>query len=430
MGNQNSHSAPVVLGEPVSTSNATTSAPAAAQELAKEEPAPAKLDLVFTMDCTGSMGSYIQSAKQNIELIARRLADAKGYDLRFGLVAYRDHPPQDQTFVTKSFPFTSHVQEMQQRLSTLRAQGGGDGPEAVAAALRTTRLMNWRDDATKVVIFIADAPPHGLGEDGDGFPDGAPDGVDPLVELDEISKSGICIYTVGCQPALSGYRFAVDFFVGVAERTNGQAVSLGSASALADVILGSAIEEVELQKLGDELARDVQAIRATAPGIDDEQAMEQVSRLWQAKGHRTSVMRGHTVLKSKHAGVVRCSASLASAKASLTAVAPAAAPPPRGAVHAAPHRACSRRGVPLARRRAAKYCDPGPMEAEEYVDALKAACPGASAPCDDSDEEPTFRSCGAAFGGAASKSVAVEEDVISTAQVARLYQSRKKRGAL
>ena len=34
-----------------------------------------KLDLVFTMDVTGSMGSYINAAKKNIKAIARRLSD-------------------------------------------------------------------------------------------------------------------------------------------------------------------------------------------------------------------------------------------------------------------------------------------------------------------------------------------------------------------
>merc|ERR1712137_400401 len=145
---------PVVVGQPVVEPTVPAPAPAPAAPSATS-----KLDLVFTFDCTGSMGSYIQSAKQNMELIARRLSDAEGYDLRFGLVAYRDHPPQDQTFVTKAFPFSSSVAEMQAHLRTLSAQGGGDGPEAVAAALHTTLNMDWREDATKICILIADAPP-------------------------------------------------------------------------------------------------------------------------------------------------------------------------------------------------------------------------------------------------------------------------------
>ena len=48
---------------------------------------------------------------------------------------------------------------------------GGDRPEAVADALHDVLKLSWRDDATKICVFITDAPPHGLVQ-RDGFPDG------------------------------------------------------------------------------------------------------------------------------------------------------------------------------------------------------------------------------------------------------------------
>jgi hypothetical protein len=53
-------------------------------------------------------------------------------------------------------------------LSGLYASGGGDGPEAVTAALAEALNMDWREYASKMVVLIADAPPHGIGEYGDG----------------------------------------------------------------------------------------------------------------------------------------------------------------------------------------------------------------------------------------------------------------------
>jgi hypothetical protein len=53
-------------------------------------------------------------------------------------------------------------------LGTLYASGGGDGPEAVTAALAEALNMDWRPEASKMVVLIADAPPHGIGEYGDG----------------------------------------------------------------------------------------------------------------------------------------------------------------------------------------------------------------------------------------------------------------------
>lgn len=57
---------------------------------------------------------------------------------------------------------------MHKNLSSLYASGGGDGPEAVTAALAEVLNMEWRPNASKMVVLIADAPPHGIGEYGDG----------------------------------------------------------------------------------------------------------------------------------------------------------------------------------------------------------------------------------------------------------------------
>jgi hypothetical protein len=130
-------------------------------------------DLVFVQDCTGSQGTYISSATRNIEAICAHIFKSgrlqSTEDLRVGLVAFRDHPPQDHTYVTKNFGFSSDISQVQRHLSTLYASGGGDGPEAVTAALAEALNMEWRQYASKMVVLIADAPPHGIGEYGDGM---------------------------------------------------------------------------------------------------------------------------------------------------------------------------------------------------------------------------------------------------------------------
>ena len=129
-------------------------------------------DLVFIQDCTGSQGTYISSATKNIESICANIFESgklqSPEDLRVGLVAFRDHPPQDHTYITKNFGFSSDISQVHKHLSGLYASGGGDGPEAVTAALAETLNMDWREYASKMVVLIADAPPHGIGEYGDG----------------------------------------------------------------------------------------------------------------------------------------------------------------------------------------------------------------------------------------------------------------------
>ena len=129
-------------------------------------------DVVFLQDTTGSQGPYIQSARKAIRDICDKIAASAEIpkdQIRFGLIAFRDHPPQDNTYVTKNFGFTSDVEVMQKNLSNLVAAGGGDGPEAQTAALAEALDMSWSENAVKIVILITDAPPHGLGENGDGF---------------------------------------------------------------------------------------------------------------------------------------------------------------------------------------------------------------------------------------------------------------------
>jgi len=58
-----------------------------------------ELDLVFAFDCTASMGAHLQQAQANVRTIAREIAAAERASVRMALVAYRDHPPEDRSFV-------------------------------------------------------------------------------------------------------------------------------------------------------------------------------------------------------------------------------------------------------------------------------------------------------------------------------------------
>jgi hypothetical protein len=59
------------------------------------------LDLAFAMDTTGSMGCYIDTARNSIREIVEEIVAKESSDVRLALVKYRDHPPQDRTYVTQ-----------------------------------------------------------------------------------------------------------------------------------------------------------------------------------------------------------------------------------------------------------------------------------------------------------------------------------------
>jgi Mg-chelatase subunit ChlD len=123
-------------------------------------PDRARLDLVFLVDATGSMGDEIGKLKASLRSIADEVAGLPSRpDLCFALVAYRD---KGDAFVLRSHDFTNDLGAFQRVLDRLQADGGGDYPEAMNQALHeTVHRLAWRGDgATRMVLLLADAPPH------------------------------------------------------------------------------------------------------------------------------------------------------------------------------------------------------------------------------------------------------------------------------
>jgi Mg-chelatase subunit ChlD len=121
----------------------------------------AKLDLVFLIDATGSMADEIDKLKATLRTIVAEVSRLPSRpDLCLGLVAYRD---RGDAFLLRSHDFTNDVGGfLQGALYPLHAGGGGDYPEAMNEALHeTVHRLSWRGDgATRMVVLLADAPPH------------------------------------------------------------------------------------------------------------------------------------------------------------------------------------------------------------------------------------------------------------------------------
>ena len=120
-----------------------------------------KIDVVFVLDTTGSMGGLIQTAKEKIWSIATTMASAQQTpEIRIGLVAYRD---RGDAYVTKIVDLSSDLDSVYAALMDFEANGGGDTPESVNKALYdAVHNMSWsQEDQTYQVIFlVGDAPPH------------------------------------------------------------------------------------------------------------------------------------------------------------------------------------------------------------------------------------------------------------------------------
>ena len=118
-----------------------------------------RLDLVFMIDATGSMGDEINKLKASMRAMADQIAQLPGQpDICYGLVAYRD---RGDAFITRTHDFTNDLAAFQNQLARVHAQGGGDTPEALNEALHeVVHALSWRADAARMVVLVADAPPH------------------------------------------------------------------------------------------------------------------------------------------------------------------------------------------------------------------------------------------------------------------------------
>ena len=121
----------------------------------------ARIDVLFVLDTTGSMGGLIASAKDKIWSIANTLAQGQpAPKIRMGLVGYRD---KGDAYVTKFTQLADDLDSVYSVLMAFRAGGGGDGPEHVNRALHeavTEAKWDKSKSTYKVIFLVGDAPPH------------------------------------------------------------------------------------------------------------------------------------------------------------------------------------------------------------------------------------------------------------------------------
>ncbi|KAL4467277.1 hypothetical protein ABPG72_010084 [Tetrahymena utriculariae] len=156
-----------------------------------------ELDLMFIMDCTGSMSGWIQAVKDEILSIIAAIKDVnKGNtSIRISFIGYRDYGSIQRFSI---FDFSSEIDSFQNFLGSVQAEGGNDAQEDVAGGFKHANLQQWKSQA-KYAVFIADCPAHGKeysDAHGDRYPDGDPDGIDLKQEFKNLIKKGVKLYSI------------------------------------------------------------------------------------------------------------------------------------------------------------------------------------------------------------------------------------------
>lgn len=128
------------------------------------------LELLIVMDTTGSMGDQIEDLRSTLETIVSVLSRLSK-NLKVGVVAYRDH---GEEYVVRGFalrrvePENEGMRELGRFISEMKADGGGDVPEAAAEAMQAaihpdagwTPLAKLPEGSRQIILLVADAPGH------------------------------------------------------------------------------------------------------------------------------------------------------------------------------------------------------------------------------------------------------------------------------
>jgi Mg-chelatase subunit ChlD len=171
-----------------------------------------RADVIFTFDCTGSMGVEIKAVQAAI-LDFADLFEKENIRLRLGLIEFRDRTIGEE-IKHHSFSgeeFTQDAVAFKSAISGLEAMGGGPEPESSFDALMMACRAKW-GDGQKVIVHITDAPPQTPDKDTKSVDEVISEfesvGIDQFYTLNHPSKPDHEVYRRLYEPAcVSGMQF-------------------------------------------------------------------------------------------------------------------------------------------------------------------------------------------------------------------------------
>ena len=202
-----------------------------------------KVDIVWAVDATGSMGDEIEYLKTELlDVIGRAQGHNPELEFRMGTVFYRD---KGDEYITKSSGLSPDITQTVEFIRKQFAGGGGDYPEAVHSALEEAIFsQKWNDQAiARICFLVLDASPHA----------DQPEVIASLQRsIREAARLGIRIVPVTASGIQKDTEFLMKFF-GLA--TNGTYVFLTDHSGIGGKHIEPTTDEYKVELLNDLLVR-------------------------------------------------------------------------------------------------------------------------------------------------------------------------------
>ena len=217
------------------------------------------IDIVFSMDTTGSMFPCLAQVRRHIDQTAKRLFDTIP-NLRIGIIAHGDYCDERTSYVTKHLQLTNDASAVSKFVHSVGATGGGDFPECYELVLHEARLMmNWTPGSKRVLAVVGDATPHP--------PAHNPKRLDWRQELDYLTDIGVLVHGVQCLNSST----ARSFYAELASRTGGAHLSLSQFNEATEMLLAVAYQQQSpeaLQTFEEEVVKNKRMTRSLS-GIFD-----------------------------------------------------------------------------------------------------------------------------------------------------------------
>ncbi len=125
---------------------------------------PAKADIYFLADTTGSMASILNAVQAGANNVLSALAGL-GVDMAFGVGNYKDFGSGDPYCFQHQVSPTNVAATVTAAINTWSAIGGGDIPEGELFALDSLAVpaggaIGWRTGSKRIIVWFGDAPGH------------------------------------------------------------------------------------------------------------------------------------------------------------------------------------------------------------------------------------------------------------------------------
>jgi hypothetical protein len=151
-----------------------------------------EVDFCFVMECSSSMASHIEGAKDCIMKVEECMGRMEpAVRIRVGFCGYRDHC--DGINRLQIFDFTNSCNEFRNYIAANVEAISGDSPKDVLGGLNAAvNRMSWRN-TTRVLFHICDHPPHGrrFSNLEDDYPAGDPNGLTAEGVLKDMQSANI-----------------------------------------------------------------------------------------------------------------------------------------------------------------------------------------------------------------------------------------------